>query len=476
MAIEDIDGHGRAVPGPRGLELALLLRRLRHDKLGPVVDLARAYGDVSLLRIPGGPRVVLHRATHLERVLVSRQDDYVKGPDFDILAKAGGRGLTTSSGDLWRRQRRVVQPMFAKRRLGPLAGQITAACSAVLDDWSRRWPSGGRIDADRAMRELALDAVARSLFGTALSASDKAVIGATTSSVLDEGTAAAASPLFSLLRAVPGITVEQALRARPVRQRRVLRHVAAFHRLVDELIARHRRDPRPDGPDLLAMLLAARDEDGAPSMDDRQVRDEVVSFLGAGHETTATAMAWTWRYLSTHPDARTRLHAEVDAVLDGRRPTFDDYERLPWTTAVIQESMRLSPPLWALTRQAERDDVIDGFRIPAGTGVLLLPYLTHRDPAVWPNPEGFDPARFLPGGPPRPRHAYVPFGAGRRVCIASTFAMVEAVLMTAMIAQRFVLDLEPGVFVRPDAHVTLRPAGGLPMRLAVRTDGPSRAR
>jgi cytochrome P450 len=180
-------------------------------------------------------------------------------------------------------------------------------------------------------------------------------------------------------------------------------------------------------------------------------------------------MAWTWWLLAAHPEARARLHAEVDELLDGRTPTFADADRLTWTRAVVQEAMRLYPPVWNVVRRAQHDDVIDGIRIPANSLILVLIYMTHRDPDVWPDPERFDPGRFLPDqARARPRHAYIPFAAGRRVCVGNTFALTEATLLTAMIARRYVLERDSDEDVVPEAQLSLRPRGGLPMRLVRR--------
>ena len=205
-----------------------------------------------------------------------------------------------------------------------------------------------------------------------------------------------------------------------------------------------------------------------------QIGDELMTFMLAGHETTANAMAWTWRNLSLNPEARERLFDEVDTVLGDRIPTMDDVDRLPWTKACVEESMRLNPPVWAVGRRPQRDVQIGGFDVPRNSAVFVLIAMVHRDPAVWENPEGFDPRRFLPGnGKDRPRHAYLPFGVGRRVCVGQTFAMVEAVLLTAMIARRLAFDLPRGSRVRAEAAITLRPKGGLPMNLIRRSTPPA---
>jgi cytochrome P450 len=235
--------------------------------------------------------------------------------------------------------------------------------------------------------------------------------------------------------------------------------------VVQELITARQASPDADPGDHLGLLLAARDEEGR-AMSRRQVRDELVTFLLAGHETTANGLAWMWYLLSKHPEARERMVAEVDQVLDGRTPTADDAERLPFTAACFQEALRLYSPVWIFEREAVADDEIDGHRIPAGSTIFITNYLVHRNPRVWPRPAEFDPTRFLPDQVHgHPRCAYLPFGAGRRVCIGAGFSILEATLIAAMIAQRFILELADEARVEPETTITLRPRWGLPMTL-----------
>ncbi|MGH7856906.1 MAG: cytochrome P450, partial [Candidatus Binatia bacterium] len=219
--------------------------------------------------------------------------------------------------------------------------------------------------------------------------------------------------------------------------------------------------------DLLGQLLRARGEDGEP-MARQQVRDEIVTLMLAGHETTANGLAWLWYVLAKEPEARRRLDAEVDEVLSDRVPTAADVDRLSWTTACFQETLRLYPPAWVLEREACVDDEFGGEHIPAGSTVIFPVHLIHRDPRSWCKPEIFDPTRFLPGAPPPPRGAYLPFGAGRRSCIGAMFALIEGTLIAAMVSQRYRLSLPPGADVVPGATVTLRPRGGLLMTVGHR--------
>lgn len=238
------------------------------------------------------------------------------------------------------------------------------------------------------------------------------------------------------------------------------------------LIAERRAHPSETG-DLLNLLLSASDEQGALPM--RRVRDEVTTFMLAGHETTANALAWMWYLLALNTDARDRMLAEVDEVLDGRRPTVDDTLALPWTTACFQEAMRFYPPAWAIPRTAIADDEIDGHRIPRGSAVIVPVHSIHHDARWWPDPEVFDPSRFI-GANARSHHrsAYLPFGGGRRICIGSSFALMEATLITAMMSRRLVYDLVPGHPVEPEATLTLRPKNG--MRMIARRREPSTER
>jgi len=233
------------------------------------------------------------------------------------------------------------------------------------------------------------------------------------------------------------------------------------HEFIKQVI-RERRDEGTERNDFLGMLMAARDEQSGAVMSDQQVRDEALTFLAAGHETTALALTWTWYLLSQHPDVERRLRAEVDQVLNRRLPTFDDISRLQLTRRVIEESMRLFPPVWMLSRTALQDDVVGGFHIPAGSLILVSQYVTHRHPDFWPDPENFDPDRFLPERvAKRPRYAYFPFSGGPRICIGNHFAMMEAILAVAMTIQRFRIQILPDHPVVADPIFTLRPKYGV---------------
>jgi cytochrome P450 len=242
----------------------------------------------------------------------------------------------------------------------------------------------------------------------------------------------------------------------------------ALDRVVLSLIAARRRDGADRG-DLLSMLLAARDEDSGEGLDDRQLRDEVMTLLLAGHETTAMALSWTFYLLSLHPGARRTLEQEVDATITGEGPRLDDLPRLRYTRMVLDESLRLYPPAWVITRSADAADELGGYEVPAGSAVLVSAYVTQHSPALWDDPEGFDPERFGAGEPEsRPRYAYYPFGGGPHLCIGAGFAIMEASIVLAAVARRLHLDLEPGRPVAVEPLVTLRPTPGIWVRVRAR--------
>jgi cytochrome P450 len=254
--------------------------------------------------------------------------------------------------------------------------------------------------------------------------------------------------------------------ARGKRQFQVARR--ELDRIVFQIIAEHQRQgaKESDGADLLSMLLGARDEETGNGMSDQQLHDEVITLLLAGHETTAVTLTWTWYLLSTHPDAERQLHAELDSMLGGRVPVSDDLAALPYTRMVVEEALRLYPPAWAILRRATGEDQIGPYRVPAGTSIFISPYAMHRHPAFWEDPDAFEPERFTPErSAGRPHFAYLPFGGGPRQCIGNTFALMEAQLVLATVAQRYQLRAVPGHVVEPNPLITLRPRGGLPVTL-----------
>lgn len=437
-----------------GREALRLLPTLRADPLAAISSLTRAHGDLVRVPLPRGHQLVLtSRPELVGHVLVGNQDNYRKARTYRPLTELLGNGLLTNEGESWARQRRLVQPMFARRRIDAFAPAMVDAASSAMDRWAELG-GGAVVDVADEMSALTLDVVGRALFSADLSG-EAGEMGPALETVLTAFVKVVRHPLFLLVPDYHRWPTPARLRARGAE-----RHLRG---VVDGLITRRRAAPAGrEEKDLLDALLAARDDDGNP-LDEQQVRDELMTFLLAGHETTANALAWTLLLLSRHPDARQRLVAEVDDVLSGRAATAADLGKLEWTSAVLSESMRLYPPAWMIEREARHADELDGIRVPAGSVVATPPYLVHRNPDHWPNPEGFDPRRFLSGAPERHRLAYLPFGGGRRQCVGGGFAMLEAVLLLATITQRFELDLVPGHQPQALTAVTLRPANGIPM-------------
>jgi cytochrome P450 len=441
-------------PGPSPLELLRSLPAIRRDPLAYLLDCAQRYGD--LVRFQAGP-VTAFFANHpdaVKHVLQDNHHNYSKDTiQYNSLATITGKGLLTSDEPAWLAQRRLIQPAFARPRLAVLGQLVAEASQPVLARWQAVAAANQEIDVDSEMMRLALEVVGKALFSIDLSR-DAARLTAAVLAALDHIMGRARNP-FSWPDRVP--TPEN------------LRFRAAL-RVLDEavytLIAARRRTPDAHADDLLGMLLLARDAETGAAFSDQQVRDEVITMLIAGHETVASALTWSWYLLARHPQVRPRLRSEVSRVLGGRPPAFDDLPGLAYTRQVFDESLRLYPPAWLITRQARQADTLNGCAIPAGALLIFSPYALHRRADTWAQPEEFDPDRFSVNGQNKaPRYAYIPFGGGPRLCIGNAFAQVEAALVLATFVQAFDLDLLPGQKVSADALVTIRPQGGLAMRV-----------
>jgi cytochrome P450 len=422
----------------------------------------RAFGDV--IRYRFGP-VVAHMVLHpddVKHVLQENHANYVKGRGTRRMRLFLGQGLLTSEGELWRRQRRLAQPAFHPKRVAALVDSMVDATNVMLAAWTERASRDAPIDVAAEMMRLTLDVVGRTLFGADLAADADAVYDALTEALS-----------FTVKRLMVPFAIPLSV---PIpSNRRFLRARATLDQLVFSVIEARRKSAARGGADLLAMLMDARDEETGEAMSDTQLRDEVMTLVLAGHETTANALAWTFLLLSREPIVWRALRAEVNEVLGDRRLTADDLPKLRYTRMVLEESMRLYPPAWMFGRTAIAEDTIRGYRIPPGSIVILSPFYTHRHADVWPNPEGFDPERFAPdAASKRHKYAYLPFGGGPRICIGNGFALVEAQAILATITQRFRVDVTARN-VTPEPIVTLRPKGGVPARLRslahMRADG-----
>ncbi|MDN5861004.1 MAG: cytochrome P450 [Pseudonocardia sp.] len=428
---------------------ALLLR----DPIRGLMALRTEYGDA--VRLPFGHRhtfLLLSRPEHAEHVLVTHQHRYVKAFTYRPLRAFLGDGLLTSEGETWQRHRRLVQPVFSRRHVGRFAPAMAEAAGERTAGWAER----GSVDLAGELRTLTMDIVGRVLFGARL-ADDSERISRAVTGLQDSAIYAAYLPGTSprTRRALAGWLIPGVGSA-----------AGTLDQLVDSVIEQRLAHPHDTPTDLLDLLIA---DPGSEPLTTQEVRDEVSTLVLAGHETTANALAWTFTLLSRYPAAREQLHKEVDEVLAGRAPDAADVDKLTWTNAVINEAMRLYPPAWTIERDAVEDDDVAGVPVPTGASVVISPFLLHRDPDLWPNPEGFDPQRFLPGHTTnRPKYAYLPFGGGRRICVGGGFAQLEAALILATVAARYRLDLAPGARVTAKAGVTLHPDGAVPMTVSKR--------
>ena len=436
-------------PGPAGPEMLREFGRIRSDALGFLEGMARRYGPVVQFPIPSPPSYLVSDPEAVRRVLVTRARHYDKDTvQFRSLSLVTGEGLLTTSGEVWRRQRRMVQPAFHHESLESVVGHAARAAEDTLDRWGDV-SRGAVIDVDEAMMRIALETVGASLFGTDLSA-DADRLAHATLEALDVVVSRAQVPL-------------QPPRWLPTRRTRILRAaLAQLDDAVSAMVATRQRSP--DEPmTLLDLLVEASRAD--PPIPPSEVRDELVAFLVAGHETTGSALTWALWLLSGDEEAQEAVTAELDEALGGRAPGYADLDRLPWTRAVFDEAMRLYPPVWLVSRRALEDDVLAGREIPAGALVIMTPYIAQRDPALWEEPTEFRPRRFLDG---HRRGAagdavFWPFGLGPRMCIGRDFAYLEGISVLSVLLQRVRLERLPGIVPRPAALVTLRPAQPLPI-------------
>jgi cytochrome P450 len=443
---KNLPPKGPKVPWPFGIS------PMRHaDPLGLLESWARRYGEIFHWRTLHFLVIFVNHPDLVEKVLVSESRNYRKGRGLQANRELFGNGLLTSEGDSWLRQRRLIQPAFHRERIAAYADTMIEEARRLADSWR----DGETRDVHADLMRATLDIAAATLFGSSVSDSDAAQIASALGTLM--GVNSSPRRLFALLRALP-------TRA----NRSYTRAVRQLDKVVYALIARRRAELGENDADLLSMLLSARDEDGT-RMTDLQLRDESITLLLAGHETTALALSWSLYLLAQNPEVATQLHAELDAVLARRLPTLDDVPRLTFTAKVIKESMRLYPPAWGVVRMSAAECQLGGYRIPKRSSVILSQWVMHRDPRYFPDPTRFDPNRWTDSFErDLPRFAYFPFGGGPRLCIGAAFATMEATLVLAVVAQRFRFHLDPTCEVVPQPSITLRPKNGLRLRLESR--------
>ena len=418
---------GRA---PR-LGLIEFIRKVREDQL--LIVTPELFGEELVYsRILFLHSFLINKPEYIEHVLLANHANYRKSHfSRNLLGPLLGNGLLTSEGELWRRQRRIAAPAFHARRTAEFVATMGSCSEAMLTRWAAR---GGSFDVAAEMTALTLDIIARTMFSTEVAGDIDAI------------------------RQLTDVVVK----LRPS-----LLDLFGFPQWIPRL------QPKPYRASKAA--TAARDAETGQGMSERQLRDEILTIFLAGHETTANALSWTWYLLAQNPQAEARLHEELDRVLDGRTPRFTDLAELKWTRMVIEEAMRLYPPAHTIARAAIGEDRIGGVRVPPGASISISMYVTHRNPNLWPAPERFDPERFAPAAVAgRHRFAYLPFGGGPRICIGNGFAMAEAQVILATVAQRYRLRLARNHAVEPIGLITLRPKHGLWVTLEPRRPGGTR--
>lgn len=440
--------------GPRNLipfQTLLSFRRAGPEYLQQMV---RDYGDVAFFHFGQQLAYFINDPDIIKDVLVTSQGKFRKSRMLQRAKALLGEGLLTSEGAHHLRQRRLAQPAFHRDRLRGY-GQSMVEFGVRTRD---RWKPGETLNIATEMMQLTLAVVAKTLFNADVDA-DAADIGESLGSVLELFNTVLL-PFSEYLEKLPLPSVKRFERAR-----------ATLDQIIYRIIAERRSKPGDYG-DLLSMLLMAVDEDGTGSMSDTQVRDEALTIFLAGHETTAVALTWTLYLLSQNPEVEARLVAELDRVLQGRPPTFDDMPNLKYVEQVFAEGMRLYPPAWAIGRMTTEHYTMPAphnWELEPGTIILMSPYVMHRDARYFPDPARFDPGRWLPEiAEKRPKFSFFPFGGGARVCIGERFAWMEGVLLLAVILQRWKLTLDPGQVVEKKALLTLRPKHGMRMRVEPR--------
>ena len=449
-----VPGAKKRAPGPRSLSPLGSAPAIVRNTEGFALKMWQRYGDIVRIRLLLWPGYLLYHPDHVKYVLHDHHRNYDKqSPLMDSVRPLFGNGLFTNNGESWLHQRRLMQPSFHHKRLAQFGTVMTDTTFAMLE----RWQDAGShpLDISQEMMRLTLRIAGLTLFNLDLSDAVDTV-GRTFNTLLPLLLQYASAPFLPLWVPTPN-------------NRRLQAGLEMLNSVVYTIISERRKhltDSDMGTGDLLSMLLAARDEETGEMMNDQQVRDEVMTLLLAGHETTSAALTWTWYLLSEHPEVEQRLHEEVDRVLGGQPPTVDRLGDLPYTRNVIQEAMRLYPPAFYIIRHTMADDEIGGYPVPANSIIFLMAHIVHRHPAIWEEPERFDPERFTTErSASRPRFAYIPFGGGPRICIGNSLAMMEAQLVLATVAQRYSLRLVPGHPVEPQMVLTTRPRHGLPMTL-----------
>ena len=440
----------KTIPRVPGLPIVGNLFDYRENRAELALRVARELGDIARLRIGLMPVVMVSSPELAREVFVDKQESFKKAPGLSFFGRPLlGNGLLTSEGDFHKKQRRMMAPMFVQKRIAAYADVMAERAEKM----ARSFADGATIDLSREMMELTLEIVGKTLFDAEVR--DEA----------EEIGAALTATMEHIIQSINSFIPIPPSWPTP-RNARNKKAIARLDETIYRIIAQ-RRASRQDQGDLLSMLLLARDEaDPASGMDDKQVRDEAMTLFLAGHETTANALAWAWYLVAQHPHVAARLSHEVDSVLEGRTPALEDLPRLPYAMQVFKEAMRLYPPAYIVGRMTREPVTMGGHRIGRHTIVVVNVIGMHHRAEYFPDPERFDPDRFSAEREKAiPRYAFLPFGAGPRICIGNHFALMEGQIILAAMAQRLRFELLSGARVEAEPLITLRPRGGIPMRV-----------
>jgi len=441
-------------PGPGGFPVIGNLRRMRKQGiLAFYQDLWKEYGDV--VRVNMGPMNIYQfiRPEHIQTILVKRSDQYVKGFSHEKLRVALGSGILTAEGELWRRQRKIMAPTYTRKGVEQFSQTMNHETQKMLSRWKTIAP-GVPLSLNKEMMRLAMSVISQAMF-TIDVGKDFKEAGDALTFILE----------FANKRTMSFIDPPMFI---PTPMNRKIKYaINSIDQFLYNIINERRYSP--PGDDLLSILMTSTDEETGKVMDDKQLRDEVLITFFAGHETTAQLLTWAWYLLARHPEVEECFHQELDQVLAGRSPDVEDVPNLVYTRMIIDETLRLFSPVAMTARDAVLDDVVDGYYVPKGSVITITPYITHRHPEFWQNPNEFYPEHFTQEQvDQRPRYAYIPFGAGPRICLGMHFALLEAVLVLGEVGQRYTFKLVRDQDVKPIWSGTLRPEVDIFMTLSPR--------
>ncbi len=441
------------MPVPSPTAWPIVGNSLEYKKNPPLYlqHLASTYGDVCRFQLGRNPCYLFSHPDAIREILVTQAKHLGRSMGYEWMKTFLGSGLLTSSGETHQRRRRLAQPAFRNSRIDAYAPNMLT----TTQKWIATWQHGDKLDIHQEMMRLALTIIGQAMFHENLS-----------KLVVEIGEAVDVFMRYWQSNFSP---IAKLMHALPLRLNREFNEAKTmFYQRMEAIVQNHREQGTDEG-DFLSMLLLAQDDEGGAALSNKEVVEELVTITIAGHETTANALSWSWYLLASHPEMAAQVEEEVDRELAGKPPTVADLERLTYCTAVFKESMRLYPPAWSVGRCAINDITLANVKVPAGSMIYVSPYLVHRDARWWPQPERFMPKRWINGQhSEQPKYSYLPFGAGKHQCIGERFAMLEGILLMALVVQKWRFELDPEHEVTPEAFITLRPKNGIKVTLQAR--------